>query len=402
MSIANNSAGSIRFSVIEGRSAAFRVLLVGLALMVAAGLWAAHRMEVEGHIITGMNNQIVWGIPHVFAVFLIVAASGALNAASLSSVMGRTLYAPYARLSALLAIALLLGGLAIITLDLGRPERLMVALTHSNFTSVFAWNVLLYSGFVLLAGCYLWTLMERRMHRWTKSVGTTLFAWRLALTSGTGLIFGLLVARQAYDAVIMAPLFIAMSLSFGSAAYTLLLFAVFDGGGRALDDELVQSLRRLLTVFVIAVLFFVAVFFAGKLYAAEYRGVAHFLLLDGGVLTWLFWAGQIGAGSLLPLWLMLWPPSAASRRCFAAACVLVLLGGLAQIYVIIIGGQAYPLEIFPGKQVLESSFFDAAVAHYQPRLPEFLLAFGGVGAALLIVALSMKVLQFLPRPGSAD
>ena len=29
----------------------------------------------------GMNNQIVWGLPHVFAIFLIVAASGVLNVA---------------------------------------------------------------------------------------------------------------------------------------------------------------------------------------------------------------------------------------------------------------------------------------------------------------------------------
>ena len=33
-------------------------------------------------------------------------------------------------------------------LDLGRPERLIVAATHYNFTSVFAWNVFLYSGHV--------------------------------------------------------------------------------------------------------------------------------------------------------------------------------------------------------------------------------------------------------------
>ena len=59
----------------------------------------------------GMSNQIVWGMPHVFAVFLIVAASGALNVASFSSVFNRLAYKPYARLSGLLAIALLAGGL---------------------------------------------------------------------------------------------------------------------------------------------------------------------------------------------------------------------------------------------------------------------------------------------------
>jgi molybdopterin-containing oxidoreductase family membrane subunit len=359
-------------------------------------------MEVQGHYVTGMSNQIVWGIPHVFAVFLIVAASGALNGASLASVLGRTLYAPYARLSGLLAIALLLGGLAIICLDLGRPERLVVALTHFNMTSVFAWNVFFYTGFIVLTCLYLWTLMERRMNRLTKSVGTALLVWRVSLTTATGLIFGVLVAREAYDAAIMAPLFIAMSLSFGSAAYLLLLLVTFDCTGRSLDDAVVLGLKRLLVLFVIVVLFFVAVLHATKLYAADYQGVERFLLVDGGAITLLFWAGQIGAGSLLPLGLLLWRRTAASRAWIAAACVLVLVGGLAQVYVIIIGGQAVPLAIFPGKEVIESSFFDGVVAHYQPALPEFLLAFGGVAFALLVVVLCMKILQFLPKTRSAD
>ena len=84
---------------------------------------AALYMEHSGHWVTGMSNNIVWGTPHVFAVFLIVAASGALNVASIGSVFGKTMYKPLARLSALLAIALLIGGLLVLVLDLGRPDR---------------------------------------------------------------------------------------------------------------------------------------------------------------------------------------------------------------------------------------------------------------------------------------
>src|SRR3990167_1890942 len=111
------------FDTIEGRSLGFYALLGILgAFLLAAGL-AALYMEHNGHWVTGMSNQIVWGTPHVFAVFLIVAASGALNVASIASVFGRQLYKPLARLSGLLAITLLAGGLAILVLDLGRPER---------------------------------------------------------------------------------------------------------------------------------------------------------------------------------------------------------------------------------------------------------------------------------------
>ena len=402
MTTATDSAPITDLTVIDGRGGVFYALLAGLAMVIVGGMWAAHVMGTQGHHVTGMNNQIVWGIPHVFAVFLIVCASGALNVASLSSVMGQKIYAPYARLSGLLAIALLSGGLAIITLDLGRPDRLMVALTHFNMASVFAWNVFFYTGFLLLAALYLWTLMDRSMNRLTKPVAGVLLAWRLTLTTFTGLIFGVLVARQAYDTIIMAPLFIAMSLSFGSAAYTLLLLTACSWSGRPLDDAVVRALGRMMTLCIIVVLCFVALFHGVKLVAVGSEGVEAFLLLDGGVFPFLFWAGQIGAGSLLPVALLMWRPGAAARVRTACAAGLVLFGGLVQVYVIVIGAQAFPLDIFPGKQIIESSFYDGVITRYQPGLLEFMLAFGGVAMALLIVVLSMKILPFLPRARARD
>ena len=402
MAISTHLTGSSDFSVIQGRGAGFYTLMAGLVVLIAAGLWSAHFMDVEGHHVTGMNNQIVWGIPHVFAIFLIVAASGALNVASLSSVFGVKSYAPYARLSALLAIALLLGGLAVITLDLGRPDRLVIALTHFNMKSVFAWNVFLYTGFIALAVLYLWALMERRMSRMAKPVSAILLLWRIVLTTGTGLIFGVLVAREAYDVALMAPLFIAMSLSLGTAASVLLLMAACGWTGRPLDDAVVLGLKRMLVGFVALVLCFDLVTHTIKLYASGYQGVERFLLLEGGVITTFFWLGQVAAGSLLPLFLLLWPGTARSRFWITLSAALVLLGGLAQIYVIVIGGQAYPLQIFPGMEIIESSFYDGAISRYQPSLPELLLGLGGVAMALFIVVLCMRVLEFLPNTRSAD
>ena len=96
------------------------------------GLGSAHFMEEHGHVVTGMNNQVVWGLPHVFAIFMIVAASGVLNVASIGSVFGQPVYKPRAPLSGLLCVAMLAGGLMVLMLDLGRPDRLIVAATHYN------------------------------------------------------------------------------------------------------------------------------------------------------------------------------------------------------------------------------------------------------------------------------
>jgi Ni/Fe-hydrogenase subunit HybB-like protein len=384
----------IQFREIDG-GPRFYSLLGFIGLFVLAGLAAAFYMEHNGHYVTGMTNQIVWGTPHVFAVFLIVAASGALNVASISSVFGKTPYKPLARLSGLLAIALLVGGLAVLVLDLGRPDRLIVAMTKYNFKSIFAWNIFLYTGFMVIVGVYIWMMMERRMNRFTKVSGFFAFVWRLILTTGTGSIFGFLVARQAYDSALMAPMFVIMSFSFGLAIFILVLMAAYKWSDRPLGDAILYRLKNLLGVFIASVLYFVMVYHLTNLYITENHGLERFLLLDGGIYTQLFWIVQVLIGSLLPLALLYLPSTGKSRGWIGIACALVILGGLAQMYIIIIGGQAYPLEIFPGKEV-SSSFFDGIVNSYTPSLPEVVLGIGGMAIALAAVVVGIRVLRFLP------
>lgn len=379
---------------IPGRSFGFWALLGLLALLTAAGGGAAYYMEHNGHWVTGMSNQVVWGMPHVFAIFLIVAASGALNVASISSVFNRATYKPLARLSGLLAIALLAGGLAILVLDLGRPDRLIIAMTYYNFKSVFAWNIFLYTGFFAVVIVYLWMMIERRMNEYTKKAGLFAFIWRLILTTGTGSIFGFLVAREAYDTAVMAPMFIIMSFAFGLAIFLLVLLAAYGWTQRPIGDALLRRLKNLLGVFVAAVLYFLLVYHLTNLYITERHGIERFILVDGGIYTALFWVGQVLIGGVLPLALLYHPRTGGSRTAIAIASIAVILGGVALLYVIVIGGQAYPMDLFPGK-VETSSFFDGVVATYNPTLPEFMLGIGGIALALLIVTFALKVLPFL-------
>lgn len=386
----------VHFSEIKGDSAGYLSIVGILGLFIAAGLGAFWYMEHNGHWVTGMNNEIVWGIPHVFAVFLIVAASGALNVASISSVFSKAAYKPLARLSGLLALALLAGGLMVLVLDLGRPDRLIVAMTYYNFKSIFAWNIYLYTGFFAVVIIYMWMMMERKMNRYTKAAGTAAFIWRLALTTGTGSIFGFIVARQFYDSAMYAPMFIIMSFSFGLAIFILVLMAIFGGTGRPLGDAILYRLKNLLGVFVAAVLFMVTIFFLTGLYATEHHGVVAFILNGDNIYTKLFWVVQVILGSIAPIAILYNPVTGTSRAWIAIASLLVILGGLAQIFIIIIGGQAYPLVLFPGMEVA-SSFTDGVVASYTPSLPEFLLGMSGVAVALIIVTLALKVLQFTPN-----
>ncbi len=382
------------FREIEG-GLPFYMLVGFIGIFILAGLGAAYYMEHNGHWVTGMSNQVIWGTPHVFAVFLIVAASGALNVASISSVFNKSAYKPLARLSGLLAITLLVGGLAVLVLDLGRPDRLIVAMTYYNFKSIFAWNIMLYTGFMAVVGVYIWMMMERKMNHFTRLAGLSAFVWRLILTTGTGSIFGFLVAREAYDAALLAPMFIIMSFSFGLAIFLLVIMALYKWSDRPLGDAILIRLKNLLGVFIAAVLYFVIVYHLTNLYITQHHGVERFLLLDGGIYTQLFWIVQIGLGSLVPLALLYHPSTGKSRGWIGIASLLVIIGGLAQMYIIIIGGQAYPMELFPGKEV-SSSFFDGVVASYTPSLPEFILGISGIAVALAATVVGVRVLRFMP------
>jgi len=386
----------ISYLEIEGWSGKLLGLLAVLGAITLAGLGAVYYMEHHGHYVTGMNNQIVWGMPHVFAIFLIVAASGALNVASIGTVFGRTIYKPLGRLSALLAIALLAGGLMVLVLDLGRPDRLVIAMTYYNFKSIFAWNIILYNGFFAIVIVYLWMMMEGKMHNYYRPAGIAAFIWRLILTTGTGSIFGFLVARSAYDAAIMAPMFIIMSFAFGLAFFLMIILIGYPGMGRPLGDKTVKTLKNLLGVFVAAVMYFVLVYHLTNLYATEHHNVEKFILAGDTEFTKIFWIFQILLGGIVPL-VIFYTKLGNSRKILGLGTLLVLIGGIAQLYVIVIGGQSYPLEMFPGMEIVNSSFGDANTYHpYLPSMAETLLGISGIAVAILIVVLGSKVLAFMP------
>jgi Ni/Fe-hydrogenase subunit HybB-like protein len=384
--------GRQTFERLEQRT--FYLLVAAGGLLTLLGLGAAHWMEERGHVVTGMDNHVVWGLPHVFAIFMIVAASGVLNVASIGSVFGQPVYKARAPLSALLSLTLLAGGLMVLMLDLGRPERVIVAATHYNATSVFAWNVLLYSGMFTIVAIYLWTMFERRFNRYTQAAGVAALVWRFMLTTGTGLIFGFLVARQAYQSAVLAPLFIVLSFGWGLAVFMIVQGSMLAWNGLQPDDAVQRRLSRLLAIFVAAALYLVAVYHLTNLYFSRQGAFEAFILRDGGVFPLLFWLGYVVLGSLLPLGLLLQPR--VGNRGALAASALVVLGAFAFLFVFIIGGQSFPLEIFPGFQV-RSSFADGEIARYVPSWPEWLLGLGGVGAAFVMTTVGVRVLDFLPQ-----
>jgi molybdopterin-containing oxidoreductase family membrane subunit len=268
-------------------------------------------------------------------------------------------------------------------------------MTHYNFKSIFAWNIFLYTGFIFVAILYLWTMFERGLNRYTPNSGLLAFIWRFVLTSGTGSIFGFLVARQFFDAAIMVPIFIVLSLVLGTAIFILTSLMVSSWARSPIGQDIIERLGRLLAIFIAVELFLVAVFHITNLYATEHHGIEQFILVNGGYYTGLFWIGQVLIGGALPLGVVFLSKTGGQIKGVVTASCLAIIGVFCQLYVTIIGGQAFPLVLFPGKTV-SSSFYDGVVAPYAPSLPELLLGLGGIGLSLLLLMVALRVLPFLP------
>lgn len=382
------------YIIIEFSKAVFFFGVVVLSF-IALGFYSFLTLEHEGHWLTGMNNQVVWGLPHVFAIFLIIAASGILNIASISSVFNIKIYKPLGRLSALLAICLLTGGLIVLVLDLGRPDRLVVAMTTFNFKSIFAWNIFLYSGFMAVIAIYLWMMFEARYNKFIGKVGAFAFAWRVILTTGTGSIFAFLVAKEAYGAL-SAPLFIALSLLMGTAIFYKILFWMDRGLGVPLGAEIISRFRKLLIYFIFTVLYITVLAHLTSLYITKNHDFEFFLLFSENIYTFLFWVGQIGLGTIIPLVILYNKKLSKSALGILLASILVILGGFIMLYIIIISGQAYPLDLFPGYNE-SSTFYDGAISAYTPSIYEVMLGLGGVGISAAIYIFAIMVLDFTPK-----
>ena len=231
------------------------------------------------------------------------------------------------------------------------------------------------------------------MDKYTRKSGFLAFIWRFVLTSGTGSIFGFLVARQFFDSAMMVPIFIVLSLILGTALFVLVVTVVTQWSGIGLNESVVEKISGLLIGFVALELFLVTIFHLTNLYSTGHHDLERFILLDGQHYTVLFWLGQVLMGGVIPLLFAAFLKNGVKRLVMISSAAVI--GGFSQLYVTIISGQAFPMALFPGKNV-SSKFFDGVIANYVPRFPELLLGLGGVAVSFLLLMLVMRVLPFLP------
>ncbi|MDH5757004.1 MAG: polysulfide reductase NrfD, partial [Nitrospinota bacterium] len=367
----------IKYTRIEGRSGGYYAFMVVSAMVASLLPISALILFLQGHEVTGMTNQVPWGMPIVMAIYLIGVSAGSLVLSSMSTVFGKTEYKPFARVASMLAVVLIIAGLMAIIMDWGRPDRVLVPFFHFQPRSMFSLNAILYNAYMLIGFLYLVALF-RENEVWAKRLGLAAVIIAVGVHSGTGAIFGFVYVRELYNSPLLPPSFIAAALSSGTALMIIVLKYTFDATGRKLDESYIRGLGKLMGIFILVVLYLIFIENVTRSYAPKNYEASSFLLLHGGKFTLYFWVGLIGIGLVAPAAIVLNSATGASVRWILVAAWMQLMGVLMERYLIVIPAQILPQELLPGMET-SSAFLDGQFATYCVSGLEWMYSIGLFG-----------------------
>lgn len=215
-------------------------------------------------------------------------------------------------------LALSLGMLALFT-DLEHKLHVFRFYTAFRITSPMSWGswilLLIYPATILYG------------FRPTERLRKINIGLGIALGAYTGILLGTLTARAAWSSLFLAPLFLVSGVSAGAAIAMLL----------PLTEAERDSIRRWDLIAISAEAVVLGFFFADLISAGGVRGRAAVSLFFGGPYTAAFWSLVVITGMALPAALEM---AEARRRIHVAiAPALVLLGGLALRWILVLAGQ---------------------------------------------------------------
>ena len=381
----------INFGTIEGKSQSYRVLVVILAILSAAGFLSFFLSYIEGHQLLGSSNVIPWGLPIVVAIYLIGLSAGSLILSSLTYVFGKEEYRPISRMAVFLAIVLIFGAMVGIGLDLGRPEkswRLFMFFVLNNMRSMFAINGILYGGYFLIGLIYLGSIFAGKA-KVTKIMGWVAIGWAALVHMGTGAIFGFVAARPIYYSPLKPFEFLSAAMASGLALLIVAIVGVFKLTGRPYDRKIVFSLSRLLLALVVGLVVIVLIDKLTHLYPAHREPT---LWLFTGPYAWAFWGLQVGCAYVVPLVVLLHPRWSKKLGGVLVAAASVVIGIFGERFALVIPGTAEPLPFYPGK--IEGMW---GVDGIFPLTPvETLMSLGIFTLMGLFFILGLKYLELLP------
>ena len=139
------------------------VFIVAMVLILCAGLYALYVQISQGHIVTGMRDNVVWGLYMVNFIFFIgISYAGALISGILH-LLRVPWRIPIIRMAEMITVISTMIGPAYILLCIGRLDRLPNLVLHGRIQSPIIWDVIAITTYLSGSIIFLYLAMIRDM-----------------------------------------------------------------------------------------------------------------------------------------------------------------------------------------------------------------------------------------------
>ena len=360
-----------------------------LTVFCLLGLNAYAKQFVHGLVVTGMSDEVSWGVYIANFTFLVgVAAAAVMMVIPVYIYNNRELH-DLVIFGELLAVAAILMCLAFVTVDLGRPDRfwhLIPGLGQLNFpASMLSWDVIVLNGYLLLnvhiCGYLLYSrYCGRKPARWFYIPFVFVaIVWAVSIHTVTAFLYVGLGGRPFWNSAIVGPRFLASAFTAGPALIILALQIIRRATDYRVTDAALLTLRGIVQVSMLINVFLLAnevfkEFYSGNLHVASSKYL--FVGLHGyhALVPWIWTAIAFNVTAMVLLVL----PLSRSLRWLNVTCGLCIVG------IWIEKGMGLVIPGFiptPLGEILE----------YAPSLNETLICFGIWAFGLLCYTVFLRM-----------
>jgi molybdopterin-containing oxidoreductase family membrane subunit len=366
-----------------------------LSVIILFGINAYCRQFVHGLIVTGMSDQVSWGVYIANFTFLVgVAAAAAMLVIPVYIYDNKELH-DLVIFGELLAVAAILMCLAFVTVDLGRPDRfwhLIPGIGKFNFPgSMLSWDVIVLNGYLLLnvhiCGYLLYCRYRgRKPAKWFYIPFVFVaIGWAVSIHTVTAFLYVGLGGRPFWNSSIVGPRFLASAFTAGPALIILALQVIRRVTDYRISDKALLTLRNIVQVSMLINVFLLFNEVFKEFYTRTSHVASSSYLFFGlhGYHALVPWIWTAIAFNIIAMFILVLPVSK-SLKYLNVACALAIVG----------------IWIEKGMGLVIPGFIPSPLGEmveYMPTLNETLVCLGiwafGFLAYTLFLRMSIPILQ---------
>jgi len=388
----------------EGRQRAWWIWIGSLAILLLVGVIGAIRVFVMGLQVTGLSDQVPWGLWITQDLSAIATGAGAFTFSAIVYLFRIKKYQPIARAAVFVGFLGYSSAMLALALDIGRPDRFWHPLVYWNVHSVLweiTWCVILYSTVLVLE--FLPMLFETKyFSRWPQlkrvceiiHKSSPVFAaiglgLSLLHQSSLGATYGVLSGRAIWYKSSLPIMFILSAVA-GGIAMTLLLTILVGklNNKQIISRQLQYDISRIAGFTLLAYLYLKLWDWAATSYYSQSPGTTEALALLQSTTpyTQTFWWIEIIMGGIIPAIILLNDRWRKRDLYTIFALGMIVVGVTVNRWNVTLSGLIAPPQWSPG--VLGS----VLSASYLPTWNELIVSLGIIAYALLAFSFGVKYL----------